>query len=146
MERPSELVLPKSLQHHLQQVLQLVGLALGPGRVINFCGAGAEDARGLGRGLPLTAAAPQHLHCIQAVPHTGGVDRGQRDGRGWGRTPLAQSWAGRVLHRASTANSIALLAGLSVKEANQSLAFYIYNLCHLHQIHHCNHHYHLNYT
>lgn len=120
MERPSELVLPKRLQHHLQQVLQLVGLALGPGRVSGFWGVGVEEGRGLGRGLPLTAAAPRHLHCVQAVPHTGGVDRGQRGERGWGRTPLVQSRAGRGLHRESTANSIALLAGLSVKEANHS--------------------------
>lgn len=113
-------MLPKRLHHHLQQVLQLVGLALGPGRVDDFWGGGVEEGRGLGRGLPLTAAAPRHLHCVQAVSHNGGVERGQRNGRGWSRTPLVQSRARRGLHRESTANSIALLAGLSVKEANHS--------------------------
>lgn len=59
LEGPRKLVLPQRLEHHLEQILQLVGLALWPCRVCDVRGRGVEGVRGLrlGLGLPLTAAA-----------------------------------------------------------------------------------------
>lgn len=105
---PGKLVLPQGLQHHLEQVLQLIGLALWPGGIDVLWGRGIAHLLG----LPLAAAAAaaaaataRHLRCIQTVPHSKRVGlrpqswslscRGR--GRDVGRTPV-QSWPRHRLH------------------------------------------------
>ena len=119
-------MLPQGLQHHLEQVLQLIGLALGPVGVDERRGHGVEGAGGLlAEGLPLAAAAAgaRHLRCVQAVSHAGEVVGRERQGRsgvwsrgrgGGGRGTPVQSRARRGLHGESSADPIALVAGLSV--------------------------------
>lgn len=113
MEWPGKLVFPQGLHHHLEQVLQLVGLALRPVKVDVFRGWGVANCLG----LPLaaaaataaaTAAAARHLRCVQAVPHPDWVGHGHGPGprcRGWsegrgsavGSAPV-QSWPRHRLH------------------------------------------------
>lgn len=103
LKGPRELVLPQGLEHHLGQVLQLVGLALGPRRVGRLGGrrvdAGGVQALGAGAGgLPLASArtcaraaaasGARHLRCFHAVPHASEVWRGHRGGGRAGGTPV----------------------------------------------------------
>lgn len=83
VEGPGKLVLPEGLQHHLEQVLQLIGLALGPVGVDVWRRRRVE--RVLDLPLAAAAAAARHLCCIQAVPHF------HRVGHGLG--PLSGSWS-----------------------------------------------------
>lgn len=96
MKRPGKVVLPQGFHHHLEQVLQLIGLALGPAGIYVFWGWGIAHLLG----LPLAAAAAaRHLRCVQAVPHSDRVGRGlgprsgswswsRGRGSGVGRTPV----------------------------------------------------------
>ena len=128
MEGPGKLVLPQGLHHHLEQKLQLIGLALWP--------VGTDALRGYGvtrgLGLPLAAAAARHLRCVQAVPHSVWVEHGlvprrgswswsRGRGSGVGRTPV-QSWPRHRLHWQSTADPIALLAGLSKERKEHTVS------------------------
>ena len=122
VKRPSEVVLPQGLEHHLQQVLQLIGLPLGSVGVDVLRGEGVGPGAAhvhLGWGLPLAAAAAaaaRHLGGIQAVPHAREVacglgsrsgwrklrwsrsrGRGRGEGGGVGGTPV-QSWPRHRLH------------------------------------------------
>ena len=120
VKRPSEVVLPQGLEHHLQQVLQLVGLPLGSVGVDVLRGEGVGPGAAhvhLSWGLPLAAAAAaasRHLGSIQAVPHARKVacrlgsrsgwwklrwsrSRGRGEGGGVGGTPV-QSWPRHRLH------------------------------------------------
>lgn len=81
MKGPGELVFPQALQHHLEQILQLIGLALWPVEIDVLWGWRVEHFPS----LPLAAATARHLCCIQAVPHFNGVGRGLR--------PLRGSWS-----------------------------------------------------
>lgn len=131
LEGPWELVLPQRLEHHLEQILQLVGLPLRPCHIDDLWGRGVSGVRGLRLGLPLTAAAPWHRCGIQTVTHTGWMERGHQGGWRWMRgwrlrrrghgTPLVQPRARRGLCRESAADSIALLTGISVRRRDGSL-------------------------
>ena len=103
VKRPGKVVLPQGLEHHLQQVLQLVGLPLGSVGVDVLrgerVGPGAAHVH-LGWGLPLAAAAAaaaapaaaaRHLGGIQAVPHAGKVACGLGSRSGWRKLGWSRS-------------------------------------------------------
>lgn len=95
-------MLPEAFYHHLEQVLQLIGLALWPTGIVILWRWGVAHRMG----LPLAAAAARHLRCIHAVPHfnragrglgprSGSWSRGRGSGVSW--TPV-QSWPRHRLH------------------------------------------------